>query len=307
MTNQNNENQLRKAFEDGDLISVGQKSISKEKKEELLPIESKFNQTFFKYNLPIGIDFGKSLKPNNFLTSLEILDKTLQITKISEGNRFRLENLRLFLTTGKIWHYKQELNSFLKEEEEKEEKEEKEINETYEKNDETSEKQFISLLISLNFILNQASTTNINWVSQNQILEYVDSQDQRNILREWKSKNYGKLPEDAVFLSLISQTLIHQISLLNLPLDEKIKLNELIDLDNLKNLAISAKFSEIHQITTDKIDKLKKLKKITPNYLPSKNLTDDSIKAEKSSQIHPDFNNVILYRILDTLNILQNE
>lgn len=291
MTNQSNDDHLKKAFEDGKLINVGQKSISKEKEneEEMVQIDSKFNQTFFKYNLPIGIDFGKSLKPNNFLTSLEILDKTLQIPKISEDIRFKLENLRLFLTASKIWHYKQELSSFLKEEEEKEKKE---------KNKETTEKHFISLLISLNFILNQASTTNIKWVSQNQILKFVDSEDQKNILREWKNKNYGKLPEDAVFLSLISQTLIHQISLLNLPLDEKF---ESIELNNLKNLAISAKFSEIQQIIADK------LKKLTPNYLPSINLVNDSIKTENSSQIQPDFNNVILYRILDALYILQNE
>lgn len=291
MTNQSKDDHLKKAFEDGKLINVGQKSISKEKEneEEMVQIDSKFNQTFFKYNLPIGIDFGKSLKPNNFLTSLEILDKTLQIPKISENIRFKLENLRLFLTASKIWHYKQELSSFLKEEEEKEKKE---------KNKETTEKHFISLLISLNFILNQASTTNIKWVSQNQILKFVDSEDQKNILREWKNKNYGKLPEDAVFLSLISQTLIHQISLLNLPLDEKF---ESIELNNLKNLAISAKFSEIQQIIADK------LKKLTPNYLPSINLVNDSIKTENSSQIQPDFNNVILYRILDALYILQNE
>ncbi len=121
MTNQSKDDHLKKAFEDGKLINVGQKSISKEKEneEEMVQIDSKFNQTFFKYNLPIGIDFGKSLKPNNFLTSLEILDKTLQIPKISENIRFKLENLRLFLTASKIWHYKQELSSFLKEEEEK--------------------------------------------------------------------------------------------------------------------------------------------------------------------------------------------
>ena len=215
MTNENSENQLKKAMEEGNLITVGQKSISKEKEKEMVSIESKFNQTFFKYNLPIGIDFGKSLKPNNFLTSLEILDKTLQIPKISEKNRFKLENLRLLLTTGKIWHYKHDLKSFLKKEEKKYKKDKK---------DKSSKKipknHFISLLTSLNFILNQSSTANVNWVSQNQILNYVDSEDQKNILREWKTKNYGKLPEDAVFLSLISQTLIHQISILDLSEDK---------------------------------------------------------------------------------------
>ncbi len=81
-------------------------------------------------------------------------------------------------------------------------------------------------------------------------------------------------------------------------MDEKF---ESIELNNLKNLAISAKFSEIQQIIADK------LKKLTPNYLPSINLVNDSIKTENSSQIQPDFNNVILYRILDALYILQNE
>ena len=221
MTNQNGENQLKRAMEEGNLITVGQKSISKEKEKEkeMVLIESKFNQTFFKYNLPIGIDFGKSIKPNNFLTSLEILDKTLQIPKISEKIRFKLENLRLFLTTGKIWNYKHELNSILKKEEKKYKKEKKDKKDTSSKK--ISENHFISLLTSLHFILNQTSTSNISWVSQNQILKYVDSEDQKNMLREWKTKNYGKLPEDAVFLSLISQTLIHQISILNLSEDEK--------------------------------------------------------------------------------------
>ena len=45
MTNQNDDNQLKKAFEDGNLISVGQKSISKEKEKDMIPIESKISKT----------------------------------------------------------------------------------------------------------------------------------------------------------------------------------------------------------------------------------------------------------------------
>jgi len=293
MTNQNSENQLKKAMEEGNLITVGQKSITKEKKKEMVSIESKFNQTFFKYNLPIGIDFGKSLKPNNFLTSLEILDKTLQIPKISEKNRFKLENLRLLLTTGKIWHYKHELKSFLKKEEKnyKKDKSSKKI----------SKNHFISLLTSLNFILNQSSTTNVNWVSQNQILNYVDSEDQKNILREWKTKNYGKLPEDAVFLSLISQTLIHQISILDLSEDKKDQKEKKNELNELLNHAISAKFSEIRKIVDNKLKKLN-----FPN--PSSHyLSEDSILNQNSAQTNPDSNIFIIYHILCTLNILQNK
>ncbi len=299
MTNQNNDEQLRKALEEGNLISVGQKSISIEEEEkEMVPIESKINQTFFKYNLPIGIDFEKSLKPNKYLTTLEILDRTLQISIISEDIRFKLENLRLFLTTGKIWHYKKELKSFLN----KVEEDNKDVS-----HKENSEKHLISLLTSLYLILNQASTVQVKWVSQNQILKYIDSENKKKMMREWKTKKYGKLPEDAIFLSLISQTLIHQILSLNLPLDEK---NHKDDLNDLKILAISAKFSKIKQITADnldKLDKLDKLKKITSNYLPSINSTDDLIIDENTSQMQSDFNKVILFRILDTLNILQNE
>ena len=302
MTNENSENQLKKAMEEGNLITVGQKSITKEKEKEMVSIESKFNQTFFKYNLPIGIDFGKSLKPNNFLTSLEILDKTLQIPKISEKNRFKLENLRLLLTTGKIWHYKHELKSFLKKEEKNYKKDKKEKKEKKEKKDNSSKKisknHFISLLTSLNFILNQSSTANVNWVSQNQILNYVDSEDQKNILREWKTKNYGKLPEDAVFLSLISQTLIHQISILDLSEDKKEKKNEL---NELLNHAISAKFSEISKIVDNK------LKKFNFSNPSSHNSSEDSILNQNSAQTNPDSNIFIIYHILCTLNILQNK
>lgn len=293
MANHNSENQLRIAMEEGNLITVGQKSISKDNEEEMFPIESKFNQTFFKYNLPIGIDFGKSLKPNNFLTSLEILDKTLQIPKISEKIRFKLENLRLFLTTGKIWHYKHELSSFLKKEEKnyKKDKFSKKI----------SENLFISLLTSLRFILNQSSTTNVSWVSQNQILKYVDSEDQKNILREWKIKNYGKLPEEAVFLSLISQTLIHQMSILNLSEDKKEQKRTKNDINDLLNLAISAKFSNIRQIADNKLNELTSLNPSSPD------LAEKSILNKKSTQTQPDIKTIILYRILKTLDVLKNE
>jgi hypothetical protein len=293
MTNQNSEDQLRRAMEEGNLITVGQKSISNEKEKGLVSIDSKFNQTFFKYNLPIGIDFGKSLKPNNFLTSLEILDKTLQIPNLSEKNRFKLENLRLFLTTGKIWHYKHDLKLFLKKEEKKFiiDKSSKKI----------SENPFISLLTSLNFILNQASTANVSWVSQNQILNYVDSEDQKNILREWKTKNYGKLPEDAVFLSLISQTLIREISILNLSADKNRQKENKNELYELLNHAISAKFSEIRKIVDNILNKLNSLN------LSSPNLSEDSIPIKNSVQTHPDSNIFIIYHILCTLNILQNE
>jgi hypothetical protein len=276
-------------LEEGNLITIGQKSISKEK--EFVSIDSKINQSFFKHNLPIGIDFGKSLKPNNFLTSLEILDRTLQIPKISEKIRFKLEKLRLFLTTGKIWHYKQELKSFLKKEEKQQEKNSKKDKSTKK----ISDNHFTSLLISLHIILNQTSTTNIKWVSQNQILKYVDSEDQKNILREWKTKNYGKLPEDTVFLSLISQTIIHQILLLKLTENQNSKLNNLI------NLAYSAKFSKILEIVTGK------LKIISPFYLSSLNLANESVNKEKTPQTHSDINNFIIYQILGTLNILQEE
>lgn len=305
MNNQRSDNQLKKAMEEGNMISVGQNLISKEKKEiknEMVAIDSKFNKTFIKYNLPIGIDFEKSLKPNNFITSLEILDRTLQIPKISEKNRFKLENLRLSLTTGKIWHYKHELNSFLKEKE-KEEGKKKENNKEPDEKKKISEKHFKSLLISIIFLLNQASETNIKWVSQNQILKFIDSQDQKNILREWKTKNYGKLPEDTVFLSLISQTLIHQISLLNLPLDEKFELNNLI------NLAIAAKFSKIRIIAADKLKLMTSshVSSHVSSVVSSSNLVDESILNEKSAQNQPDINNKNLHRILDTLTILQNE
>ena len=307
MTNQGNENELKRALEEGNLITVGQKSISKDKKEELVFIDSKINKTFFKYNLPIGIDFGKSLKPYNFLTSLEILDRTLQIPKISEKKRFKLENLRLYLTTGKIWHYKHELNSFLKDEEkDQEDQENKKDHEDQEfkkdqkdkkqkSHDVISENHFISLLISLNFILNQASTSNIKWVSKNQILKYINSLDHKTMLSEWKTNNFGKLPDDTIFLSLISQTLIQQKLLLDLSEDQKVKLN------NLKTLAISAKFSKIRQIVANI------LKTITPLYLSYPNLMNDSIEKELLTQNQLDLNNIIIYRNLDTLNILQNE
>ncbi len=301
MTNQGNENDLKRALEEGNLITVGQKSISKDKEEELVFIDSKINKTFFKYNLPIGIDFGKSLKPYNFLTSLEILDRTLQISKISEKKRFKLENLRLFLTTGKIWHYKHELNSFLieeeKDQEDQENKKDQEDNKDKKRKpqDVISENHFISLLISLNFILNQASISNIKWVSKNQILKYINSLDHKTMLSEWKTNNYGKLPDDTIFLSLISQTLIQQKMLLDLSEDQKNKLN------NLKNLAISAKFSKIRQIVANI------LKTITPSYLPFPNLANDSIEKDKLTQNQLDLNSILIYRNLDTLSILQNE
>ncbi len=300
MADRGNENQLKKALEEGNLIIVGQKSILKDKEKEMVPIDSKFNKSFLKYNLPIGIDFGKSLKPNNFLTSLEILDRTLQIPKISEKNRFKLENLRLFLTTGKIWHYKHELNLLLTEKEEVEKVEVEKVEKDNgckegKSHEEILENHFISLLISLNFILNQASTTKIKWVSKNQILKFIDSQDQKNMLRQWKTNNYGKLQEDTVFLSLISQTLIHQISLLDFPKIQKSELNNLI------NLAISAKFSKIRQITSDK------LKLISSFHVPTPNLTKNSVSEEKSPQNQHNINNKTLYNILDTLKILQNE
>lgn len=298
MTNQGNENELKRALEEGNLITVGQKSISKDKEEELVFIDSKINKTFFKYNLPIGIDFGKSLKPYNFLTSLEILDRTLQIPKISEKKRFKLENLRLYLTTGKIWHYKHELNSFLKEEvkdHEDQENKKDQKDKTQKSHDVISENHFISLLISLNFILNQASTSNIKWVSKNQILKYINSLDHKTMLSEWKTNNYGKLPDDTIFLSLISQTLIQQKLLLDLSEDQK------DNLKNLKKLAISAKFSKIRQIVASI------LKTISPLYLSFSTLADDSIEKEKLTQNQLDLNDIIIYRNLDTLNILQNE
>ncbi len=295
MTNQGNENDLKRALEEGNLITVGQKSISKDKEEELVFIDSKINKTFFKYNLPIGIDFGKSLKPYNFLTSLEILDRTLQISKISEKKRFKLENLRLYLTTGKIWHYKHELNSFLIEEEKDQEDNKDKKDKKRKPQDVISENHFISLLISLNFILNQASISNIKWVSKNQILKYINSLDHKTMLSEWKTNNYGKLPDDTIFLSLISQTLIQQKMLLDLSEDQKNKLN------NLKNLAISAKFSKIRQIVANI------LKTITPSYLPFPNLANDSIEKDKLTQNQLDLNSILIYRNLDTLSILQNE
>ena len=290
MTNQNNEDQLKRALEEGNLITVGQKLISKETEKELISIDSKFNKTYFKYNLPIGIDFGKSLQPNNFLTSLEILDRILEVPKISEKNRFKLENLRLYLTTGKIWHYKHELNTFLKEDTNQNEKE-KETNSPKE----LIENNYKSLLISLHFILAQVSTTNVKWVSQNQLLSFIESEDQKNILREWKTKNYGKLPEDAIFLSLISQTLIHKILSLDLPEDQYQDLNE------LKSLAISAKFSKILNIISAKLNTLSSV------YLSSLKLENISKDKDLSTQALSDINNVIIYRFLRTLNILQNE
>ncbi|MHA1511991.1 MAG: hypothetical protein ACTSRX_09770 [Promethearchaeota archaeon] len=298
MTNQGNETELKRALEEGNLITVGQKSISKDNEEELVFIDSKINKTFFKYNLPIGIDFGKSLKPYNFLTSLEILDRTLQIPKISEKKRFKLENLRLYLTTGKIWHYKHELNSFLKEDVKDQEDQENKKDEKDKKqksHDVISENHFISLLISLNFILNQASTSNIKWVSKNQILKYINSLDHKTMLSEWKTNNFGKLPDDTIFLSLISQTLIQQKLLLDLSEDQK------NNLKNLKKLAISAKFSKIRQIVASI------LKTISPLYLSFSTLADDSIEKEKLTQNQLDLNDIIIYRNLDTLNILQNE
>ena len=288
MTNQNDENQLKKALEEGNLITVGQKTISEENEKELISIDSTFNKTFFKYNLPIGIDFAKSLKPYNFLISLEILDRILENPKISEKNRYKLENLRLYLTTGKIWHYKQELNVYLKE---KNNKEEKELQSPYV----ISQNNFISLLTSLHFILNQASTTNVKWVSQTQILDLIESEDQKNILREWKTKNYNKLPEDAIFMSLISQTLIHKILLFNLPEDQQSELND------LKNLAIATKFSKILDIVT------RKLNILSPLSLSSFEFANTTIDNEKSTQIPPDINNIIIYRILVTLYILLDE
>ncbi|QEE15132.1 hypothetical protein DSAG12_00955 [Promethearchaeum syntrophicum] len=290
MTNQNTEDHLKRALKEGNLINVGQNSISKENKKGMISTDSKFNKTYFKYNLPIGIDFGKSLKPNNFLTSLEILDRILEIPNISEQNRFKLENLRLYLTTGKIWHYKRELKTLLeddiiKQEKAKETKSPKEI----------TENTFISLLISLHFILTQASITNVKWVSQNQILTYIESTDQKKILHEWKTKNYGKLPEDLIFLSLISQTLIQKISQLNIPEDQYCQLND------LKNLVISAKFSKILNILSLKLNSL------SPIYLSSIKSASNSKDKEATRQVSSDINNIFIYRILVTLNILQKE
>jgi len=115
------------------------------------------------------------------------------------------------------------------------------------------------------------------------------------MLSEWKTNNFGKLSDDTIFLSLISQTLIQQNLLLDLSEDQKNKLN------NLKNLAISAKFSKIRQIVANI------LKTITPSYLPFPNLANDSIEKDELTQNQLDLNNAILYRILDTLSILQNE
>ena len=291
--NNHQDDQLKRALEEGNLISIGQDLTSKEtrKKPVSIPIDIRNFTSSFNYNLPIGIDFAKSINPINFLTTLEILDKILQSPKIPEKIKYKFENLQILLTNGKIAQYKDELTSFLKSEKKKVEKGEK--GKTREEANKR-EYQLISLLTSLLFILKDSSIQKktVVWASKKQFLELIDSENPKNTLREWKTKNYGKLPENGVFLSLISQNLIYHIRSLNLSEDL------FSGLQKLEEFTITMKFNKIVTVLKKKLNLL-----VSPKQSDVNNL-EESISIEK---IDPDDSYIwddVHFRILDTLSIL---
>ncbi|RLI61250.1 MAG: hypothetical protein DRO88_13255, partial [Promethearchaeia archaeon] len=106
------------------------------------------------------------------------------------------------------------------------------------------------------------------------------------------TKNYGKLPENGVFLSFISQNLIYHIRSLNLSDDL------FSGLQKLEEFAITMKFKKIITVLKKKLNLL-----ISPKQSDVNN-PEESISIKK---IDPDDSHIwddAHIRILDTLSIL---
>ena len=94
--------ELREALKKGDILSIG-KSIDNESivKSDFFEEITDQNQ-ILKYNIPIGIDFTKSIHPSLFFANKELIEESILFLSLSNENRFSLDSLRSFLIQGKI-------------------------------------------------------------------------------------------------------------------------------------------------------------------------------------------------------------
>jgi hypothetical protein len=188
-------NDLLRALESGDFISIGSDVKTSNTAGGQTNVHLETNIEFSKMNMPIGIDFGKTLPPLIYLTSVNVLEKIAQLPGISNTDRFELESLKNLLFLGKVADYIQDLDKIF------------ESNINLQKKD--SMKNLLQPFVNvISFLLENFSQKNTKFVKKKDMLEFLDAIETKRkaILSEWK--NNFKYPIETVEIAIIIETLI---------------------------------------------------------------------------------------------------
>lgn len=232
MAPDDDEEELKKALERGDFITIGPKSVSKLTPSPI-PTEKvadKLSVKYFQYNTPIGIDFQKSIDPLLYLSALNLLDLLIQLPLISTEIRYTLESLRNDLAIGHFTDFHHRLFEYININHENLPLIFPLFDPSYNIKQKVTEKppatpqptaqdrlEFTDLLnyrllaFLLGIILNEGGKIVHKWPSIKELDDLISQKDQRKIkLREWAST--PSLATKDTFIALIANFIFSFIS-----------------------------------------------------------------------------------------------